>query len=97
MTNFKIGDEVYIIDSFPESDALHFATEMKALVNDGRIRRISHIHYLNDGTDAYSLDGSWTWRAESLQHVADPIVPHSKIIRKIKIMEQRRKDQGYAF
>lgn len=97
MTNFNIGDEVYIIDSFPESDALHFAIEMRELVNDGRIRKVTNIFHLNDGDTAYTLNGNWTWRSSSLQHVIDPAVPYSKIIRKIKAMENKRKDQGYAF
>lgn len=96
-TKFKVGDEVLVIADFEDTGALHFASEMHDEVNNKQVRKVRALHNLNDGTIGYSLEGGWTWREECLQFAYDPTDPYSKVIRKIKTMQNIRKEKGYAF
>lgn len=65
------------------------------------------INWDNDGPDTYHMDeneNQWNISFQYLKHYEEPIdettyknSPYFNIIRKIKRMEKKRKDQGYAF
>jgi hypothetical protein len=96
-SHFKIGDEVVIVKGFPDTLALHFATEMKYCINDGKIRKVKSIHRISNGELVYTLDNSWTWFEYCLEPAYDTSVPHYRVIRKIKSLQTIRKEKGYAF
>jgi len=96
-TKFKMGDEVVVVKSFPDTSALHFAIDMENCINDGKIKIIRSVHRISNGELVYTLDNGWTWFEYCLEPAYDTSVPHYKVIRKIKSLQTIRKEAGYAF
>jgi len=98
---YQRGDEVTIVDSWSNDDwQCNFnSDEMDQYVHNGKTYEVIEISELDDG-HIYMLSNHYWWYAFALQPSANSVdinTPHWKVIRKIKRMQQKRKELGYAF
>ena len=97
--SFEVEDEVQIIDGWNREDyQCNFADEMNNFIEDGNTYTVKDIQKLDDG-NIYYLDNGYWWYAHCLKHQWDcsPVNKYIKVINKIKQLDQKRKELGYAF
>lgn len=96
--SFKIGDMVYVISEFKDRYT-GFSPNMKKYTNNGKAYEIVNTHEKYDGT-IYQLDNGYWWYVECLsidkEWEKERKHPNWKIINKVRQMDKRRKDLGYA-
>ena len=98
--HFDINDEVKVIDGWNKADwQCNFdENAMNDFINDEEIYTIKDFTDLDDGRIYYLSNNFW-WYGHCLKHVSESSTysPHHKVIYKIKAIQRRRKELGYAF
>lgn len=96
--SFKKGDRVYIISEF-KNRTTGFNPKMRNYIANGKTYEILNITKKDDGY-IYALDMGYWWYEECLsldkEWEKERAHPNWKVISKVRQMDKRRKDLGYA-
>lgn len=102
--DFVPGDEIQYISECSDHDEAQDRSEYRLFV--GGLYDVLAVDIRNNqvllyiGEDEWGDDVNWWVNIEHvkpLKDVGDKTHPHYKVIRKIKQMDTRRKEKGYAF